>query len=127
MMLIDIQNKYNNQSGMTVNYLGHFEDEQHFGCTAGHKMVYVDAFGEVSPCVFIPMTFGNVQGRSVKEIYRAMLEHFPTENTCFINKNCEIVQKHTRGAVPTSKQDSLRILEEIQFGPPAKFFKLQYR
>ena len=24
-------------------------------------MIYVDAFGEVSPCVFTPMTFGNVR------------------------------------------------------------------
>jgi MoaA/NifB/PqqE/SkfB family radical SAM enzyme len=127
MMLIDIQDKYNNKGGMTVNYLGHFEDKQHFGCSAGHKMVYVDAFGEVSPCVFIPMTFGNVQERSVKEIYKAMLERFPTEDTCFINKNYETLQKHTQGTVPIAQEVSMRVMEKIQFGPLARFFRLQYR
>ena len=127
MMLIDMQNKYNAKGGMTVNYLGHFEDEQHFGCSAGHKMAYVDAFGEVSPCVFIPMTFGNVQERSLKEIYQAMLERFPTENSCFINKNYEILQKYAQSGIPITEQDSLRIIEKIQFGPLARFFRLQYR
>ena len=126
-MLIDIQDKHNRKGGMTVNYLGHFEGEQHFGCSAGHKMVYVDAFGEVSPCVFIPMTFGNVQKRSMKEIYKAMLERFPTENTCFINKNYEFLQKHTQASGPVAEEDSLKIMEEIQFGPLARFFRLQYR
>jgi MoaA/NifB/PqqE/SkfB family radical SAM enzyme len=79
-MLIEIQDRYNKQGKMTVNYLGHFEDGQHFGCSAGHKMVYVDAFGEVSPCVFIPMTFGNVKEKSIKKIYEEMRSLFPTEN-----------------------------------------------
>jgi MoaA/NifB/PqqE/SkfB family radical SAM enzyme len=127
LMLIDVQDRYNRKGGMTVNYLSHFEDEQHFGCTAGHKMVYVDAFGEVSPCVFIPMTFGNVQSKSMKEIYSSMLQRFPTENTCFINKNFEILQKQTHGSGPIAEEDSWKIMEEIRFGPLAKFFRLQYR
>jgi MoaA/NifB/PqqE/SkfB family radical SAM enzyme len=125
-MLIDVQDRYNKEGGMTVNYLGHFEDERHFGCSAGHKMVYVDAFGEVSPCVFIPMTFGNVRETSVKEIYGKMLERFPTENTCFINKNYKILQKYLKPDSPIGEEDSLRITGEIQFGPPAKFFELRY-
>jgi hypothetical protein len=55
------------------------------------------------------------------------LERFPTENTCFINKNYEILQKHTEGAVPIAEQESLKVMEEIQFGPLARFFRLQYR
>jgi MoaA/NifB/PqqE/SkfB family radical SAM enzyme len=51
--LVALQDRYNRDGGMTVNYLGHFEGGEHFGCNAGHKMVYVDAFGEVSPCVFL--------------------------------------------------------------------------
>jgi MoaA/NifB/PqqE/SkfB family radical SAM enzyme len=126
-MLIDLQDRFNKDGGMTINYLGHFEDKQHFGCSAGHKMIYVDAFGEVSPCVFIPMTFGNVKESSVKEIYRKMLKRFPTENTCFINKNYKTIQKYMQPDSPVGKEDSLKIMDEIQFGPLAKFFELQYR
>jgi MoaA/NifB/PqqE/SkfB family radical SAM enzyme len=49
--LVKLQNVYNSQGKMTVNYLGHFEGKECFGCNAGNKMVYVDAFGDVSPCV----------------------------------------------------------------------------
>jgi MoaA/NifB/PqqE/SkfB family radical SAM enzyme len=126
-MLIDLQDRFNKEGGMTINYLGHFEDKQHFGCSAGHKMVYVDAFGEVSPCVFIPMAFGNVKELSVKEIYRKMLERFPTESNCFINKNYKTLQKYMQPDSLIGMEDSLKIMDEIQFGPLPKFFELQYR
>lgn len=124
--LIALQDQYNKKGGMTVNYLSHFEDAQHFGCTAGHKMIYVDAFGEVSPCVFIPMTFGNVQERSVSEIVGDMRKHFPSENRCFINTNYEVVQRHFEGKSPIGKDESLKILDEVEFGQLGRFFQLQY-
>jgi MoaA/NifB/PqqE/SkfB family radical SAM enzyme len=127
LMLLHVQDRYNKIGRMTVNYLGHFEDAQHFGCTAGHKMVYVDAFGEVSPCVFIPMTFGNVQEQSVKDIYKEMRERFPTEDACFINKNYKIIQNSVKPQVPLGREDSKNVMEKIKFGPFAKYFELQYR
>ena len=126
-MLIQLQDRYNKTGRMTVNYLGHFEDVQHFGCSAGHKMVYVVAFGDVSPCVFIPMTFGNVKEQSVKDIYKSMRELFPTEDMCFINKNYEIVQKSVNVQMPLGKEESKKVMERIKFGPLAKYFQLQYR
>ncbi|MBN2010645.1 radical SAM protein [candidate division KSB1 bacterium] len=125
-MLIDLQNRYNKMGGMTINYLGHFEDARHFGCSAGHKIVYVDAFGDVSPCVFIPMTFGNVNETSITDIYHAMLERFPTENTCFINKNYKILQKYMPSNSSIQKDDALKVIDEVEFGPLPKFFKMHY-
>jgi MoaA/NifB/PqqE/SkfB family radical SAM enzyme len=126
-MLIRLQDFYNEQGKMTVNYLGHFEDAQHFGCSAGHKMVYVDAFGEVSPCVFIPMTFGNVQEKSIKEIYNEMRQRFPTENICFMNKNFEKLQSLSGNKMLIGKEESIKIMEAVDFGPLPKFFQLQYK
>jgi MoaA/NifB/PqqE/SkfB family radical SAM enzyme len=126
-MLIQLQDRYNKQGKMTVNYLGHFEDAQHFGCSAGHKMVYVDAFGEVSPCVFIPITFGNVKETSIKEIYYKMRKHFPTDNCCFMNKNFEKLQRFSDNQLPVENEESLIMMKEIEFGPLPKFFQLQYK
>jgi MoaA/NifB/PqqE/SkfB family radical SAM enzyme len=126
-MLIDLQDRYNQQGLMTVNYLGHFEDARHFGCSAGHKMIYVDAFGEVSPCVFIPMTFGNVKKTPVKDIYGRMLARFPTEDACFINKNYKILQTYLKPDAPIGEEDSLKITEQIRFGALPKFFEMRYR
>jgi MoaA/NifB/PqqE/SkfB family radical SAM enzyme len=127
MMLIMLQDHYNKQGKITINYLGHFEDAQHFGCTAGNKMVYVDAFGEVSPCVFIPMTFGNAKEKSIKEIYGEMRARFPIENSCFMNKNFEKLQSSSSNHMTIGKEESIRIMEGIEFGPLPKFFQLQYR
>ncbi len=126
-MLVALQDRYNKKGGMTVNYLGHFEDARHFGCTAGHKMIYIDPFGEISPCVFVPMTFGNVNRASIREIYAALAERFPTENECFINKYYPAIQRHYRGNYPLSKEDSTKTMDEITHTSLARFFQLQYR
>jgi MoaA/NifB/PqqE/SkfB family radical SAM enzyme len=124
--LVALQDRYNQDRGITVNYLGHFEGREHFGCNAGRKMVYVDAFGEVSPCVFVPMTFGNVMERPVGDIYADMRRHFPSEESCFINRNYPLLQKHGRGQIPLGKAESEELLAEVKFGPLAKFFEIFY-
>lgn len=127
LMLVRLQDRYNKEGKVTVNYLAHFEGKEHFGCCAGHKMVYVDAFGYVSPCVFTPITFGNVQERPVLDIVREMKACFPTENRCFINTNYKLMQKYYRGSAPISVEDTHRLMQEVRFGPYAKFFQLHYR
>jgi MoaA/NifB/PqqE/SkfB family radical SAM enzyme len=124
--LFELQDRYNENGGMTVNYLGHFEDARHFGCTAGNKMVYVDAFGDVSPCVFIPMTFGNVHEQSLTAIYTNMRARFPTEDRCFINKNYDILRQHAISDTTLGPEASGRVLDEVQFGPHAEFFARLY-
>jgi MoaA/NifB/PqqE/SkfB family radical SAM enzyme len=109
---------------ITVNYLGHFEGREHFGCNAGNKMVYVDPFGEVSPCVFIPMNFGNVRRNSIGSIYREMKSRFPSEDSCFINRNYRLLSGYGGKAFPIEKEDSMRLLDSVVFGPPSEFNRL---
>ena len=125
--LVNLQDKYNKEGKITVNYLGHFEGGEHFGCNAGNKMVYIDAFGEVSPCVFTPMTFGNVRIKSLETIFLEMKEHFPSESCCFINKNYELVKKYYKGQSPISKEDTMEMMKEVQFSPLSKFSRLYYK
>lgn len=122
--LVRLQDSYNRRKGLTLNYLGHFEGREHFGCNAGHKMIYVDAFGEVSPCVFTPMTLGNVRERPLAEIVRDMRGRFPSEGSCFINRNYREFQARSKGRVPLPREASLELLEKVTFGPPADFFKV---
>lgn len=124
--LAALQDRYNRKGGMTVNYLGHFEGREHFGCNAGHKMVYVDSFGEVSPCVFVPLTFGNVTERPVGDILAEMKRHFPSDESCFINRNYSLLQKYGRGRIPLGAAESEELLAEVRFGPLAKFFEIFY-
>ena len=124
--LAALQDRYNRKGGITVNYLGHFEGREHFGCNAGHKMVYVDSFGEVSPCVFVPLTFGNVTERPVGDILAEMKRHFPSDESCFINRNYSLLQKYGRGRIPLGAAESEELLAEVHFGPLAKFFEIFY-
>jgi MoaA/NifB/PqqE/SkfB family radical SAM enzyme len=107
--------------GMTINYLGHFEGRENFGCNAGCKMVYVDAFGEVSPCVFLPLSFGNVRERALAEILADMRGRFPGENTCFINKNYRLLGGAGCAALPLDREHTVAALEHVRFGPPSEF------
>ena len=125
--LIRLQDRWNRRGGMTVNYLGHFEDRAHFGCTAGHKMVFIDPFGEVSPCVFIPMSFGNVREGSLRSLYRGMRERFPVQDHCFINENYMRFRDHDGRRLPFGSEESRAILDEVRFGPLPRFFHLQQR
>jgi MoaA/NifB/PqqE/SkfB family radical SAM enzyme len=122
--LVALQDRINRMGGITVNYLGHFEGREHFGCNAGHKMVYVDSYGEVSPCVFLPLTFGNVMDRPVGEIFAAMKWHFPSEESCFVNRNYPLLQKHGRGGIPLGPEESRKLMAEACFGPPSEFNKI---
>jgi MoaA/NifB/PqqE/SkfB family radical SAM enzyme len=125
--LSDLQDRRNRRAGMTVNYLGHFESRENFGCNAGHKMVYIDACGEVSPCVFTPMTFGNIRDRSLKEIFTAMKSHFPSGDTCFINRNFPLIRDAGRGQGFLDPAASLRVMDKAEFGELSGFFRLYLR
>ena len=124
--LVALQDRYNKSGEMTVNYLGHFEGKEHFGCCAGHKMLYVDAFGLVSPCVFTPMTFGDIRKRQIEEIVGEMKSHFPTEGRCFINRNYALLRKYHTSSEPLGAEAARKLMEEVQFAPYARFFQLHY-
>ena len=126
-LLIWVQDTWNARGGMTVNYLGHFEGAEHFGCSAGNKMVYIDPFGEVSPCVFIPMTFGNVREVPVRRIFADMRKHFPTRDRCFINTNASVLVPHASGNGPIPRRESVSIVDSLAHGPKPRFFRLLER
>ena len=45
------------------------------GCLAVNLQYYVSAYGDVSPCDFTPLSFGNVRNKSIKEIWKKMVRH----------------------------------------------------
>jgi len=56
----------------------HVEHESRFGCgMGGNTMLYVDASGNVQPCVYTPMKAGNVLEEDLSEILARMRSIFP--------------------------------------------------
>lgn len=56
----------------------HVEHESRFGCgMGGNTMLYVDASGNVQPCVYTPMAAGNVRDEDLATILERMRSIFP--------------------------------------------------
>ena len=125
--LIALQDRWNRGRGLTVNYLGHFESGRYFGCNAGRKMVYVDAFGEVSPCVFTPITFGNIRDRPLRAIWSEMTTSFRPSATCFINEHWRHIQNLAGNAGRLDAGQTRRLMNDVTFGPMPRFYELYYR
>jgi MoaA/NifB/PqqE/SkfB family radical SAM enzyme len=123
--LIKMQDAYNKKGPLTFNYLGHFEHGAHFGCNAGVKMVYVDAFGEMSPCVFTPMTFGNVRDRPAASLYADMSRSFRCGSKCFVNRNYGLFKKYFTGVSPVPADDARKIAEEASASGIPEFYRLK--
>ncbi len=122
--LTALQDRRNRRNGMTVNYLGHFEGADRFGCNAGRKMVYVDAYGEVGPCVFAPMTFGNVRNAPLREICGDMAGHFRPGSACFMNENYRLFRERSSPGLPLPREEAVALLKAARFGPSPKFERL---
>jgi len=61
------------------------EDEDMFGCTAGGTdRIYINAKGDVQPCEFLNISFGNVQNKTFEEIYQKMRGCFKEACDCWI-------------------------------------------
>ncbi len=108
-------------SGVTLNFLGHFEGAEQFGCNAGRKMVYVDPFGEVSPCVFLPCSVGNVRERPLRELIADMFPRFPSEDRCFANRNWPLVRELSGGVLPMTPPGTSTLLARVSFRPLSAF------
>jgi MoaA/NifB/PqqE/SkfB family radical SAM enzyme len=123
-VLQDEWNHGRGRSGLTVNYLGHFEGGETFGCNAGGKMVYVDAFGEVSPCVFIPMSFGNVRDGALEDLVADMRSHMSPAGECWVNRNHRLLRETARGDRLVDRGRALKALATCRPTPPPAFDRL---
>jgi MoaA/NifB/PqqE/SkfB family radical SAM enzyme len=45
------------------------------GCLAAYIQYYVSAYGEVTPCDFTPLSFGNIRDTPLKKIWELMIHH----------------------------------------------------
>jgi MoaA/NifB/PqqE/SkfB family radical SAM enzyme len=45
------------------------------GCLAGNIQYYVTAYGDVAPCDFTPLSFGNIREKSLGEIWERFMAH----------------------------------------------------
>lgn len=66
------QEKNRSAEGPRVSAFPYLLGPEMFGCFAGRRWIHVDASGDVLPCAYMPISFGNVREKSLQEIWREM-------------------------------------------------------
>jgi MoaA/NifB/PqqE/SkfB family radical SAM enzyme len=92
------------------------EEERAIGCRAGGMLLfYVDSVGNVQPCVFLPISFGNILEEDFETIFERMRRATPdrTHKGCLSNIMTPALRKlmEQRERVPIPVE---RVLEEFE-------------
>ncbi|MBW2037464.1 MAG: radical SAM protein [Deltaproteobacteria bacterium] len=81
-MVIDFFKKANRSQSYKdypfVSYIPYYERPEHFGCLMGGlSHLYIDSRGNVQPCVYLPVSFGNIMNEDFSEISEKMKKAIP--------------------------------------------------
>jgi len=105
------------------------EDENHFGCTAGGvDRFYINAKGDVQPCEFLNISFGNIQEEKFEDIYNRMRNIFLPAKKCMMCEKVskeiyDIYNKSSNKVLPLSKELSKKIYLNWDRGEETIFYK----
>jgi MoaA/NifB/PqqE/SkfB family radical SAM enzyme len=62
-----------------ISYLAYLEAPEQLGCLmGGNSHFYIDSLGNVEPCVFLPVSFGNIMEEDFFDIYKKMRKAIPS-------------------------------------------------
>jgi len=74
--LIELERQYNARGGNPhVITQAFINGPEGAGCFAGYIQFYMTAFGDVNPCDFTPLTFGNIHDEPLAAIWDRVLAH----------------------------------------------------
>lgn len=105
------------------------EEPEMFGCTAGGTdRFYINAKGDVQPCEFLNISFGNIHSENFDIIYQRMREIFQTPGDCWLCEQCaqdiyKIFKDSKTDTLPLNKQLSEQIYKNWKRGEIPDFYK----
>jgi MoaA/NifB/PqqE/SkfB family radical SAM enzyme len=89
------------QSLTKVCAFAHVEHEERYGCGAGFQHFYIDGSGNVCPCDFVPVSFGNVRDERVSSIFATMsTELGKPRRRCFLMEKATALRELFDGQLP---------------------------
>ena len=116
--------------GPKVCAFNQVESPEFFGCGAGTQHFFVDAAGEVCPCDFTPLSFGNLAREPLAAIWTRMNTAFGgnPRSHCFMQRHHALVARHTAGQpLPLPPEVSERIAREAGPEPLPGYFEMVMR
>ena len=91
------------------------EDKTVFGCTAGGTdRFYINAKGDLQPCEFLNISFGNITVDKFEDIYQKMRSCFAWGGDCYLCESCskeisKLYQENNLNSLPLPPELSEKI------------------
>lgn len=105
------------------------EDSTVFGCTAGGTdRFYINAKGDVQPCEFLNISFGNITQEDFIVIYERMRGYFDGPGECWLCEKyspaiLKIVKEKNLKVLPLNKESSKEIYLGWDRGNPTDIYR----
>lgn len=112
--LIEIQHKANRDKDLPkITTFAYTESEEKYGCGAGTQHSYISTSGHLYPCDFVPMDFGCLCEKGIKELWKEMNSVIGIPKIgCFAQRvNKEVFEK-AEGKLPLCKEQSINICSQ---------------
>lgn len=101
-----------------------------FGCTAGGTdRFYINAKGDLQPCEFLNISFGNIGRRNFDQIFSDMRCHFERPGTTWLCESCStdiarIMKNNGTKTLPLSPELSASIYEHWDRGEKTRLYEV---
>ncbi len=112
--IFEIQKKCTKTSGYPgVFAYDFFESEKYYGCGAGYNYMFIDSQGNLCPCDFTMMSFGNILEKPIREIWEETSRHFCVPGcVCYANKSNDRIAARKPSHWPLNIQATKELLGE---------------
>ena len=124
--LIAIQMEANKISSFPkITSFAYTESKEKFGCGAGTQHSYISAAGDLYPCDFVPLSFGNIKDKDIADLWREMNKIIGLPKTeCFAFVVNEEINKKGIKSIPLNKELSTDICKKCQSKQYPDFYKV---
>ncbi len=105
------------------------EDPSRFGCTAGGTdRFYINAKGDVQPCEFLNLCFGNIADEPFPAIYARMRQAFFPPGETWLCEACapairQALQSQPSPSLPLNRETSARLCAAWHRGEPTRVYR----
>lgn len=116
MKLALFQEKVNRRNDLPkLTIFAYDESPERYGCGAGTQHSYLSASGDLYPCDFVPLSFGNIIEESLPRLWKEMTEAIGLpKGECFALQAGAKIREKGGGKIPLRKEDSMELCSKCK-------------